>query len=624
MASTIKLRRGTASEWTSADPTLSVGEFGYETDTSKLKIGDGSTAWTSLDYFIDSTATTALNDLTDVTASGATTGQILVAQSDNTFAFEDTQYFDGAYSSLTGAPTNVSSFTNDSGYLTGYTVTQSDVTAHQAALSITESQISDLQTYLTSVSQSDVTAHQAALSITESQISDLGSYLSTVALNDLTDVTASGATTGHVLTAQSDNTFAFEAGSTVANLNDLTDVTASGATTGQVLTAQSDGSFVFADAAGGTVYQNTYVYEASSGQTSFSGADDNGYGLTFTSGQTMVFLNGVLLVETTDYSEDSDLAGITLVESANTGDIILISTWETSEAEVLYSFQGSNYGYTSGGGPGGGTLNTIDRFPFASATTNASDVGDLTSGRYAPAGQSSLTNGYTSGGFAPGNTTNIETFLFSSATTNASDVGDLTVARRELAGQSSSDYGYSSGGYPYGGATIDKFPFASDWTGTATDVGDQSVGRRTTSGQSSTTHGYTSGGIGASQYNIIDRFPFASDGNATDVGDLLSAKYFSTGQSSSEYGYNSGGTYPSNYNVIERFPFASATTNSSDVGDLTVARSGPTGQSSTDYGYTSGGSSNVIDRFTFASATTNASDVGDLTVSRPFAAGQQY
>lgn len=36
-------------------------------------------------------------------------------------------------------------------YLTGYTVTQSDVTAHQAALSITESQISDLQSYLTAV-----------------------------------------------------------------------------------------------------------------------------------------------------------------------------------------------------------------------------------------------------------------------------------------------------------------------------------------------------------------------------------------------------------------------------------------------------------------------------------------
>ena len=84
-----------------------------------------------------------------------------------------------------------------SSYLTSYTETNdlsaavtwanipdanvpaSAVTQHQAALSITESQISDLQSYITgyTVTQSDVTSHQAALSITESQISDLGSYV---------------------------------------------------------------------------------------------------------------------------------------------------------------------------------------------------------------------------------------------------------------------------------------------------------------------------------------------------------------------------------------------------------------------------------------------------------------
>lgn len=47
----IQIRRGTASQWTSANPTLSSGEFGFETDTNKAKIGDGSTAWTSLSYF---------------------------------------------------------------------------------------------------------------------------------------------------------------------------------------------------------------------------------------------------------------------------------------------------------------------------------------------------------------------------------------------------------------------------------------------------------------------------------------------------------------------------------------------------------------------------------------------
>jgi hypothetical protein len=50
MAVQIQLRRDTAANWTSANPTLAAGEFAIETDTDKYKIGDGSTAWTSLDY----------------------------------------------------------------------------------------------------------------------------------------------------------------------------------------------------------------------------------------------------------------------------------------------------------------------------------------------------------------------------------------------------------------------------------------------------------------------------------------------------------------------------------------------------------------------------------------------
>ena len=45
-----KQRRDTASNWTSNNTVLLAGELGYETDTKKFKIGDGSTAWQSLDY----------------------------------------------------------------------------------------------------------------------------------------------------------------------------------------------------------------------------------------------------------------------------------------------------------------------------------------------------------------------------------------------------------------------------------------------------------------------------------------------------------------------------------------------------------------------------------------------
>ena len=74
MATQIQLRRGTAAAWTSANPTLAQGEFGVETDTYKLKLGDGTTAWTSLGYYIP---TQDLEDLVNVVISSETSGQIL-------------------------------------------------------------------------------------------------------------------------------------------------------------------------------------------------------------------------------------------------------------------------------------------------------------------------------------------------------------------------------------------------------------------------------------------------------------------------------------------------------------------------------------------------------------------
>ena len=300
-------------------------------------------------------------------------------------------------------------------------------------------------------------------------------------------------------------------------------------------------------------------------------------------------------------------------------------------------FQGSVSGYTSGGHNGSSRDNTIDKFPFSS-DGNASDVGDLTVARNGSAGQSSSVSGYTSGGVAPTISpiwvNIIDKFPFA-ADGNASDVGDLTAGRGYLAGQSSTVSGYSSGGRddaltPISLNVIDKFSFSSD--GNASDVGDLTVNRHSVAGQSSTASGYTSGGIAPdstpTRVNIIDKFPFASDGNATDVGDLTAARNSAADQSSLASGYTSGGydgSSPGRVNIIDKFPFSSDS-NASDVGDLTVNRSDVAGQSSTASGYSSGGYGtsqvNTIDKFPFAS-DGNASDVGDLTVARYGTAGQQ-
>ena len=50
MANRIQLRRDGAQQWANVNPILAQGELGIEIDTSRIKIGDGVTAWNSLKY----------------------------------------------------------------------------------------------------------------------------------------------------------------------------------------------------------------------------------------------------------------------------------------------------------------------------------------------------------------------------------------------------------------------------------------------------------------------------------------------------------------------------------------------------------------------------------------------
>jgi hypothetical protein len=164
--------------------------------------------------------------------------------------------------------TTAATISLDGRYLTSYTETndltsavtwanipdanvpQSAVTQHQAALSITESQISDLQSYLTSetndltasvtwanipdanVPQSAVTQHQAALSITESQISDLDHYTNSDVDTHLSTITA---TTGQVLSWNGTGYSWVAQTAAYSNSNVDTHLNTSTATTGEVL-----------------------------------------------------------------------------------------------------------------------------------------------------------------------------------------------------------------------------------------------------------------------------------------------------------------------------------------------------------------------------------------------------
>jgi hypothetical protein len=50
MADLIKFKRGKSTSWQTKNLLLDVGEPGFETDTLRLKIGDGVTLWNDLPY----------------------------------------------------------------------------------------------------------------------------------------------------------------------------------------------------------------------------------------------------------------------------------------------------------------------------------------------------------------------------------------------------------------------------------------------------------------------------------------------------------------------------------------------------------------------------------------------
>lgn len=96
----IKLRRDTSANFTSKNPVLGEGEPAYETDTKKLKIGDGTTAYTQLEYF--SAGGGSSTDITATLPLKIVDGVILLEVDGQTI-----QIVDGKLTASSTAPTNM-------------------------------------------------------------------------------------------------------------------------------------------------------------------------------------------------------------------------------------------------------------------------------------------------------------------------------------------------------------------------------------------------------------------------------------------------------------------------------------------------------------------------------------
>lgn len=70
----IQIKRGSSTEWTEANPILALGELGLETDTNKIKAGNGTDAWDALDYLASDGVTSINTQTGDVVLTKADLG----------------------------------------------------------------------------------------------------------------------------------------------------------------------------------------------------------------------------------------------------------------------------------------------------------------------------------------------------------------------------------------------------------------------------------------------------------------------------------------------------------------------------------------------------------------------
>ena len=127
-----------------------------------------------------------------------------------------------------------------------------------------------------------------------------------------------------------------------------------------------------------------FYYTATATQTTFSGADDNGYTLKYADSKYLdVFLNGVLLVAGTDYTATT-LTSITLTSGAAADDIIEIIAYDIfSIADTVSAANGGSFagnivfdgsvtfnGTVSGAGATGGGSDQVFYQNDQTVTTN--------------------------------------------------------------------------------------------------------------------------------------------------------------------------------------------------------------------------------------------------------------
>jgi hypothetical protein len=253
MANRIQIRRDTAANWTSVNPILTQGELGYEINTGRLKVGNGTAAWTALPYF-----SLSYNDVTGAPAA--------LSDLTNDVGFITAE-------DIPAIPTDVSVFNNDAGYITEADLPANELPVNAAGYLLNDGSgvltwasipVPTLTSQLTNdsgfITAEDIPAIPTDVSVFNNDagyitISDVPEVTVPTLTSELTndsgfitsadipaipatllDLGITDGTSGQVLTANGNGTFSFTTVGGVSNtLDGLDDVVITTPSTGQVL-----------------------------------------------------------------------------------------------------------------------------------------------------------------------------------------------------------------------------------------------------------------------------------------------------------------------------------------------------------------------------------------------------
>jgi hypothetical protein len=155
------------------------------------------------------------------------------------------------------------------------------------------------------------------------------------------------------------NTLAYSTGNIITFLNGilLVDSDDYAATTGNSIVLNSAASLndilnvvkFRATGSGGNLSHEQYKYTVSSPTTTFSGNDDKGNSLSYETGELQVYLNGILLIDSQDYTA-SNGTSVVLTAATDSNDVLAVSRYlggNSTVNQVNNVFRSTHFIYTT-------------------------------------------------------------------------------------------------------------------------------------------------------------------------------------------------------------------------------------------------------------------------------------